>query len=242
MGMHLSADVYDIFEDVFKGKEKAKKVMSALEEVIVTTVHDSWYKTKEELKMEVFSHYATKQDLEELRKELSGKFDVLYEKTEKDKAELLGIINQNKEELLGIMKQDKAELLGIINQSKEELLGIMKQDKAELLGIINQNKEELLGMMKQDKAELTGKIDALYEKTEKDKAELIGMMKQDKAELTGKIDALYQKTEKDKAELTLRIERLDKKFSIYFAVLLFAIIFLNQNALEFIAKMIGIIR
>ena len=220
MGMHLSADVYDIFEDVFKGKEKAKKVMSALEEVIVTTVHDSWYKTKEELKMEVFSHYATKQDLEELRKELSGKFDVLYEKTEKDKAELLGIINQN----------------------KEELLGIMKQDKAELLGIINQNKEELLGMMKQDKAELTGKIDALYEKTEKDKAELIGMMKQDKAELTGKIDALYQKTEKDKAELTLRIERLDKKFSIYFAVLLFAIIFLNQNALEFIAKMIGIIR
>ena len=198
MGMHLSADVYDIFEDVFKGKEKAKKVMSALEEVIVTTVHDSWYKTKEELKMEVFSHYATKQDLEELRKELSGKFDVLYEKTEKDKAELLGIINQNKEELLGIMKQDKAEL--------------------------------------------TGKIDALYEKTEKDKAELIGMMKQDKAELTGKIDALYQKTEKDKAELTLRIERLDKKFSIYFAVLLFAIIFLNQNALEFIAKMIGIIR
>ena len=220
MGMHLSADVYDIFEDVFKGKEKAKKVMSALEEVIVTTVHNSWYKTKEELKMEVFSHYATKQDLEELRKELSGKFDVLYEKTEKDKAELLGIINQN----------------------KEELLGIMKQDKAELLGIINQNKEELLGMMKQDKAELTGKIDALYEKTEKDKAELIGMMKQDKAELTGKIDALYQKTEKDKAELTLRIERLDKKFSIYFAVLLFAIIFLNQNALEFIAKMIGIIR
>ncbi|NMB64477.1 MAG: hypothetical protein GYA16_06360 [Spirochaetes bacterium] len=220
MGMHLSADVYDIFEDVFKGKEKAKKVMSALEEVIVTTVHDSWYRTKEELKMEVFSHYATKQDLGELRKELLGKFDIVYEKTEKDKAELLGIINQNKEELLGIMKQDKAELLGIINQNKEELLGIMKQDKAEL----------------------TGKIDALYEKTEKDKAELIGMMKQDKAELTGKIDALYQKTEKDKAELTLRIERLDKKFSIYFAVLLFAIIFLNQNALEFIAKMIGIIR
>jgi len=227
MGMHLSADVYDIFEDVFKGKEKAKKVMSALEEVIVTTVHDSWYRTKEELKMEVFSHYATKQDLEELRKELLGKFDIVYEKTEKDKAELLGIINQNKEELLGIMKQDKAELTGKIDALYEKT----EKDKA-----------ELIGMMKQDKAELTGKIDALYQKTEKDKAELIGMMKQDKAELTGKIDALYQKTEKDKAELTLRIERLDKKFSIYFAVLLFAIIFLNQNALEFIAKMIGIIR
>ncbi len=35
--MHLLANVYHIFEDVFKGKEKAKKVMSALEEVIVTT-------------------------------------------------------------------------------------------------------------------------------------------------------------------------------------------------------------
>ncbi|MEW6525863.1 MAG: hypothetical protein AB1444_04250 [Spirochaetota bacterium] len=198
MGMHLSADLYDIFEDVFKGKEKAKKVMNGLEEVIVTTVHDSWYRTKEELKMEVFSHFATKENLESLRIELLGKM-------EKDKAELLGIINQNKEELLGIMKQDKAELTGKI--------------------------DALYQKTERDKAELTGKIDALFEKTERDKAEL-----------TGKIDALYQKTEKDKAEFILRIERLDKKFSIYFAVLLFAIIFLNQSALEFIAKMIGIVR
>ncbi|NMB63847.1 MAG: hypothetical protein GYA16_03145 [Spirochaetes bacterium] len=216
MGMHLSADVYDIFEDVFKGKEKAKKVMSALEEVIVTTVHDSWYKTKEELKMEVFSHYATRQDLEELRKELSGKFDVSYEKTEKDKAELTGKIDA---------LYEKTEI-----------------DKAELLGI-----------MKQDKAELLGKIDALYQKTEKDKVELLGIISQNKEELLGKIDALNEKTEKDKAHLTEKIERvraelliklekLDKKFSIYFAVLLFAIIFLNQNALEFIAKVVGLVK
>jgi len=90
--------------------------------------------------------------------------------------------------------------------------------------------------------ELTGKFEALYEKTEKDKAEL-----------SGKIEALFAKTEKDKAELNekienvksemlVRFEKMDKKFSLFFALLLFAIIFLNQNALEFIAKVIGIMR
>jgi len=242
MGMHVTAEVYDIFESTFKSKDNAKKVMNALEEVIVTTVHNSWYKTKEELKGEVLSHFATKQDLEQVHNQLSseiknvrvellGKFDTLYEKTEKDKAELLGII-----------KQDKAELIGMIKQDKAELLGILQQNKAELLGIIKSNKEELLG-----------KIESLYEKTEKDKAELIGMIKQDKTELLGviktnkeellgKIEALYQKTEKDKAEMLLKFEKMDKKFSIYFTLLLFTIIFLNQNALEFIAKVIGLVK
>ena len=191
MGMHVTAEVYDIFESTFKSKDNAKKVMNALEEVIVTTVHNSWYKTKEELKGEVLSHFATKQDLEQVHNQLSseiknvrvellGKFDTLYEKTEKDKAELLGIIKQDKAELIGMMKQDKAELLGVIKTNKEELLG--------------------------------------------------------------KIEALYQKTEKDKAEMLLKFEKMDKKFSIYFTLLLFTIIFLNQNALEFIAKVIGLVK
>lgn len=224
MGMHLSADVYDIFEKAFQGKNEAKKVMYAIEEAIVSTVHDTWYKTKEELKAEVLSHYATKDDLLQVRTELLAEM-------KKDKAEILGIMKQDKAELLGIMKQDKAELLGKLEalyekteKDKTELLGMMKQDKAELLGIMKQDKAELLGIMKQDKAELLGKFDALYEKTEKDKAELLGIMKQ------------------DKAELTLKIEKLDKKFSMYFAVMMFAIIFLNQNALEFIARVLGLIR
>ncbi len=213
MGMHLSAEVYEIFEKTFKGKDEAKKLMYALEEAIVGNVHDTWYKTKEELKAEVFSEFATKKDLEQVRTEL-----------------------------LAEMKKDKAELLGKMEKDKAELLGIMKQDKAELLGI-----------MKQDKAELLGKIEALYEKTEKDKAELLGIMKQDKAELLGimkqdkaellgKIEALYEKTEKDKAELLLKMEQMNKKFSMYFITLLFVIIFLNQNALEFIAKVIGLVK
>lgn len=169
MGMHLSAEVYEIFERTFKGKEEAKKLLYALEEVIVNNVQDTWYRTKEELKAEVFSEFATRKDLEQVRTELIGKIEVLYEKTDKDKTELLGIIKQDKAELLGIMKQDKAELLG-------------------------------------------------------------------------KFDALYEKTEKDKAELLLKMEQINKKFSIYFLTLVFVIIFLNQNALEFIGKIIGIIK
>ena len=218
--MHLSTEAYDVFEQVFQGKDNAKKVMRALEEAIVTTVHDSWYRTKEELKAEVFSHFATKDDLHKVRTEL-----------------------------LGEMKKDKAELLGK-----------MEKDKAELLGKMEKDKTELVGMITNVHTELTGKFESLYEKTEKDKAELLGKFEalyqkteKDKAELSGKIEALYAKTEKDKAELNekienvksemlLRFEKMDKKFSLYFALLLFAIIFLNQNALEFIAKVIGIIR
>jgi len=211
--MHLSTEAYDVFEQVFQGKDNAKKVMRALEEAIVTTVHDSWYRTKEELKAEVFSHFATKDDLELLRTELLGK-----------------------------MEKDKAELLGEMKKDKAELLGKMKKDKAELLGEMKKDKAELVGMITNVHTELTGKFEALYEKTEKDKAEL-----------SGKIEALFAKTEKDKAELNekienvksemlVRFEKMDKKFSLFFALLLFAIIFLNQNALEFIAKVIGIMR
>jgi len=280
--MHLSTEAYDVFEQVFQGKDNAKKVMRALEEAIVTTVHDSWYRTKEELKAEVFSHFATKDDLQQVRTELLaemkkdkaeliGKIGAVYEKTERDKTELLGKMEKDKAELLGKMEKDKAELVGMITnvhteltgkfeslyekteKDKAELLGKMEKDKAELLGKMEKDKAELLGKMEKDKAELVGmitnvhtelngKFEALYEKTEKDKAEL-----------SGKIEALFAKTEKDKAELNekienvksemlLRFEKIDKKFSLFFALLLFAIIFLNQNALEFIAKVIGIIR
>jgi len=229
--MHLSTEAYDVFEQVFQGKDNAKKVMSALEEAIVTTVHDSWYRTKEELKAEVFSHFATKDDLQQVRTELLAEM-------KKDKAELLGKMEKDKTELVGMITNVHTELTGKF----ESLYEKTEKDKAELLGKMEKDKAELVGMITNVHTELTGKFEALYEKTEKDKAEL-----------SGKIEALFAKTEKDKAELNekienvksemlLRFEKMDKKFSLFFALLLFAIIFLNQNALEFIAKVIGIIR
>ena len=168
----------------------------------------------------MFSHFATKDDLQQVRTELLAEM-------KKDKAELIGKIGA---------VYEKTE------RDKTELLGKMEKDKAELLGKMEKDKAELVGMITNVHTELNGKFEALYEKTEKDKAEL-----------SGKIEALFAKTEKDKAELNekienvksemlLRFEKIDKKFSLYFALLLFAIIFLNQNALEFIAKVIGIIR
>ncbi len=104
---------------------------------------------------------------------------------------------------------------------------------------INTLRVELLGRMESDKAELLGRI-------ESDKAELLGRIESDKAELLGKIEALYEKTEKDKAELLGRMEMmrvsLDRKFTIMFVILLFTIIFLNQNSLEFILKILGLIK
>lgn len=38
------------------------------------------------------------------------------------------------------------------------------------------------------------------------------------------------------------ILRLDRKFTIMFVVLFFTIIFLNQNALEFLARVLGLIK
>lgn len=38
------------------------------------------------------------------------------------------------------------------------------------------------------------------------------------------------------------IAKLDKKFTVYFMTTIFTVIFLNQNALEFLAKLIGLIK
>jgi len=206
----LSVEVYEIFERNFNNKEDALKIINAFEETINESVSVSWYKTKNEMLSEIFSVVATKEDLRSLRVELLGEMKkdkaeilgrlyALYEKTEKDKAELLGMIEQNKTELLGMIEQNKTELLGIIEQNKTELLGIIEQNKTELLGIIEQNKTELLGIIESNRIELNAKIDTIYLK-------------------------------------------LDRKITLWSFSIIFIIIFLNQNALEFIAKIIGLIK
>ena len=188
--MHLSTEAYDVFEQVFQGKDNAKKVMRALEEAIVTTVHDSWYRTKEELKAEVFSHFATKDDLQQVRTELLaemkkdkaeliGKIGAVYEKTERDKTELLGKMEKDKAELLGKMEKDKAELVGMITNVHTELTGKF---------------EALYEKTEKDKAELSGKIEALFAKTEKDKAELNEKIENVKSEYPSNKPHLYKPT------------------------------------------------
>ena len=162
----LSVEVYEIFERNFNNKEDALKIINAFEETINESVSVSWYKTKNEMLSEIFSVVATKEDLRSLRVEL-----------------------------LGEMKKDKAEILGRLYALYEKT----EKDKAELLGMIEQNKTELLGMIESNRIELNAKIDTIYLK-------------------------------------------LDRKITLWSFSIIFIIIFLNQNALEFIAKIIGLIK
>jgi len=67
-------------------------------------------------------------------------------------------------------------------------------------------------------------------------------------ELASKADIQVLKTEIQavRTELSAKIEneilRLDRKFTIMFIILLFAVIFVNQNALEFLLKVLGLIK
>lgn len=78
------------------------------------------------------------------------------------------------------------------------------------------------------KIELLGEIEGLKSKTEKDKAELLGIIEMTRAELIGKFQ--------------IEITSLDRKFTRMFVVLFFTIIFLNQNALEFLARIFGLVK
>jgi hypothetical protein len=98
---------------------------------------------------------------------------------------------------------------------------------------------ELLGKTEADKAELLGKIEALYEKTEKDKAELLGLIRATREELLGKIQSTRE-------ELVGRIEALrlamDRKITLWSLVILFAVVLINRDALEFVARLLGIVK
>ena len=204
----LPIEIYETLEKTI-GKEGAKTMIKSIESTISEFTEYKWRVSKDELLDVMRKEFVTKDFFEErlntLKAEISGEIGALYEKTEKDKAELLGI-----------MKQDKAELLGKIDALYEKT----EKDKAELLGKIG----ALYEKTEKDKAELLGKIDALYEKTEKDKAEILGIV------------------ERNKLEVEKEILRIDRKFTIMFVVILFTIIFLNQNALEFIFKLLGVLR
>jgi hypothetical protein len=71
--------------------------------------------------------------------------------------------------------------------------------------------------------------------TKADVVKLEGTLKTDIVRLEGELKTVRQ-------EIQTIMVKLDRKFTIMFIVLLFTIIFLNQNALEFIAKLLGLIK
>ncbi|MFN7065506.1 MAG: hypothetical protein ACK4OF_05110, partial [Aquificaceae bacterium] len=87
--------------------------------------------------------------------------------------------------------------------------------------------------------EFYGEIGLLRQEIQTLRVELEGKIENARVELEGKIENV--KTEL-KAKIEEEILRLDRKFIIMFLILLFAIIFLNRDALEFIARLFGFIK
>jgi hypothetical protein len=78
-------------------------------------------------------------------------------------------------------------------------------------------------------------MESSFETIEK-KAEAVALQKklEIKDELTKELAT--------KADIALLKAELDRKFTVMFIILFFTIVFLNQNALEFLAKVLGLTR
>jgi len=67
-----------------------------------------------------------------------------------------------------------------------------------------------------------------------------------RTEMQAMEERLEAKIDKVRTELSAKIEneilRLDRKFTIWFIVLFFTLILVNQNALEFLLKLLGLIK
>ena len=66
----------------------------------------------------------------------------------------MGVISQQKEDLLGEMAQQKQELLGEMAQQEQRLMGVISQQKEDLLGEMAQQKADIMGEMARQKEEI----------------------------------------------------------------------------------------
>jgi gas vesicle protein len=92
--------------------------------------------------------------------------------------------------------------------------------------------------------ELASKADIQILKTEIQavRAETQADLQTLRAEMQAMEERLEAKIEKVRLELKEEILKLDRKFTILFIILLFAVILVNQSALEFLLKVLGLIK
>jgi hypothetical protein len=128
--------------------------------------------------------------------------------------------------------EKKAESLAIQKklELKDELTKELatKEDIARLEGMIKSETSRLEGMMKSEISRLEGMI-----KSETAKSE--GMIKSEISRLEGLIKSETLKLEN-------KLTQLEKKFTLMIFALFFVVIFLNQNTIEFILKIIHLVR
>ncbi len=124
-------------------------------------------------------------------------------------------------------KEEGRKVAEVLERAYEEM-----EKKAESLAL--QKKLEL-------KDELTKEL-----ATKEDIARLEGMIKSESTRLEGmmkfEIARLEGKMESEILKISKEILRIDKKFTIMFILIFFAVIFINQNAIEFILKVFNLIK
>jgi hypothetical protein len=135
-------------------------------------------------------------------------------------------------------KEEAKEIVEVLGDSVQTVEKLVHealqtiQQKADFL--ITQKKFEL-------KDELTKEL-----ATKADVVRLEGVVKADVVRLEGEIKAHVERLEGEiktvRQEIQTMKVALDRKFTIMFLILLFTNIFLNQNSLEFIAKLLGLIK
>jgi len=110
----------------------------------------------------------------------------------------------------------------------EEFLGTIEVQSKEALRVLTDNNRNAL--REELRKELASKADLLNTKTEL-QSEILKVKTELQAEML-----------KIKAELQLEMSRLERKFTIQFLLLLAAILFVNRDALTFIAKLSGLLK
>jgi len=196
------------------------------------------------IKVETLQFFEDRLGKEEGRK-VAEVLERAYEEMEK-KAESLAI--QKKLELKDELTKELATKEDIVR-----LEGMIQTEVVRLEGMIKSEVSRLEGLIKSEGARIDGKIMSLEERINRleDKMEseiqrledkinseikrLEEMIKSETSILEEKIETETQKIAKD-------IIRLEKKTTIMFGMLFFVVIFLNQNALELIIKIIQLVR
>ncbi len=105
-------------------------------------------------------------------------------------------------------------------------------------------REDALAVAKSIEASLTHIEERSREIAVQRKLEVKEELKRElRDELATKEDIANVRTElkEDIANVRAELVRLDKKFTVYFLITIFTVIFLNQNALEFLAKLMRLV-
>jgi len=196
------------------------------------------------IKVETLQFFEDRLGKEEGRK-VAEVLERAYEEMEK-KAESLAIQKklELKDELTKELatKEDIARLEGMIQTEVVRLEGMIQTEVVRLEGMIKSEVSRLEGLIKSEGARIDGKIMSLEERINRLEDKINSEIKRLEEMIKSETSILEEKIETETQKIAKDIIRLEKKTTIMFGMLFFVVIFLNQNALELIIKIIQLVR